>query len=520
MPNLTRRAVLAAPVLAAPAVIGVASPPAAQAQATKVLKTRSVLDVAVLDPANRISVTDGDVMRGIFAGLVRPDYSKGWGWQKDLAAEIEQSDPTHITFTLKPGLAWSNGFGEVTADDVKFSYERIADPAFKAAYRTDWDFLDRVDVTGTHSGVIILKKPFVPLWSSTLPTASGMIMCRKAVEALDGRKFTLEPPASCGPYRIKRLDLKRSITLERNPLWQGPKPAYDEVQYIQIVDANAAEIAYQAGEVDFTQVPLSNVPRLRKSPPAGSQLIVTPSLAYWWLGMQSEAGVFADIRVRRAVQYALDVDMVLDGTFLGVASRATGFIAPSLLGARKANHIAKPDQAKARALLAEAGLPRGFKTTIGVRNSTEFLSAAQIVAASLAEVGITVEVVPFDGGAQKALAGDKGGKWKEMGLHIVRFTMQPDPSWATAWFVSSQIGEWNWERFSNPDYDRMHEEAKGELDTAKRQAIYERMQDLMEDSGSYVFLTNGATASLCRNSVKPSLSPDGQFQIWSDFAPA
>jgi ABC-type transport system substrate-binding protein len=152
------------------------------------------------------------------------------------------------------------------------------------------------------------------------------------------------------------------------------------------------------------------------------------------------------------VQYAVDVDMLLQGTFLGVAERATGIIAPGLVCHRPTNKIAARDPAKARTLLAEAGLANGFKTSIGVRNSTEFLSAAQIAAASLAEVGINAEVIPFDSGQQKALAGDKSGKWKEMGLHIVRFTMLPDPSWATAWFVSSQIGEWNWERFSNPEF--------------------------------------------------------------------
>ncbi len=510
---LTRRAVLAAPSLAA-------IPHVVWAQGLKILKTRSLLDIAVLDPANRISVTDGDVIRAILPGLVRLKPGSNWDWEKELAAEIEQTDPTHIRFQLRTGIPWTNGFGEVTAEDVKYSYERIADPAFKAAYRTDWDFLDHVEITGTHSGVIVLKRPFVPLWSSTLPTASGAIVCKKAVEALEGKRFTLEPPATSGPYRIKRLEQRRSIILERNPGWPGVKPAYDEIHYIQIVDSNAAEIAYQAGEIDFTQVPLSSVPRLRKSPPAHSKLQVTPSLAYWWLGMQSEAGVFADIRVRRAIQYGLDVDMLLEGAFFGVADRATGFIAPGLLGHRKANKIAKPDPAKARALLAEAGYPKGFKTTIGVRNSTEFISAAQIVAASLAEIGITVEVVPFDGGSQKALAGDKNGRWKEMGLHIVRFTMQPDPSWATAWFVSSQIGEWNWERFNNPAFDKLHEEAKGELDTVKRQAMYEQMQDMLEDSGSYVFLTHGATASMNRDTVKPSLSPDGQFQLFNFFEPA
>ena len=89
-----------------------------------------------------------------------------------------------------------------------------------------------------------------------------------------------------------------------------------------------------------------------------------------------------------------------------------------------------------------------------MRNSAEFVNAAQVAAASLAQVGIQAEVTPFDSGVQKAMAGDKAGGWKKMQMHIVRFSMQPDPSWATAWFVTSQIGEWNWERFANDEYDR------------------------------------------------------------------
>ena len=79
-----------------------------------------------------------------------------------------------------------------------------------------------------------------------------------------------------------------------------------------------------------------------------------------------------------------------------------------------------------------------------MRNSTEFINAAQIVAANLAQVGITAEVIPYTGGVQKAMAGDKNGGWKKMHMHIVRLSMEPDPAWATAWFVSDQIGEWNW----------------------------------------------------------------------------
>jgi peptide/nickel transport system substrate-binding protein len=490
----------------------------ATAQGTRILRTVANNPFQVFDPPNRMSDTNESVMTSIFGGLVRWKPGNAWGWELDLAASIDQADPTHIRFQLTPGIPWSNGHGEVTADDVKFSYERIADPAFHASYRTDWDALDRVEVTDARSGVIILKRPFVPLWTTTMPSGSGLIMCKAAVEKLEGKKFTLEPPAVCGPYRIRTIEPQRMCILERNPLWPGKKPYFDEIHFLPIVDTNAAETAFDAGEVDFTTVPIGSVPRLSKSPPAHGKLRVSQSLNYWWLGMQSEAGPFADIRVRKAAQYAIDVDAIIAGAFSSVPDRATGIVAPGLVGHRPANLIKQPDYAKAKQLLAEAGHPDGLKTTITVRNSTEFTSAAVIAASSLAQVGIDAEVVPGDPGAINALATDKDGAWKKMGIIINRFSSQADPSWATAWFVSSQIGQWNWERFRNPEFDRLHEEAKSELDADRRNAMYVHMQDLMEESGSYVFLTHGVNASLVRDTIRSGLSPDGLRQNFRDFA--
>jgi peptide/nickel transport system substrate-binding protein len=428
-----------------------------------------------------------------------------------------QESPTRIRFRLKKGIPWSDNLGEVTAEDVKYSYERIANPEMKAAYRVDWEKLDKVEVTGTHTGVIILKQPFMPLWISTLPSGSGLIMCKKAMEKLPGQKFTTEVPAYCGPYRIKKFEAKRAVVLERNPLWPGEKPYFDEIHYIMVLDANAAEIAYEAGELDITILPIASVKRLRAKLPPRSKLIVKPSLAYWWLGMQMEDGPFKDIRVRQAVQYALDVDSVIEGAFFGVATRATGIIAPGLVGNRPKNLVEKPDLARARKLLADAGFPQGFNTEIGVRNSAEFVNAAQVAAASLAQVGIQAVVTPFDSGVQKAMASDKAGGWKKMQMHINRFSMQPDPSWATVWFTSAQIGEWTYERISNPEFDQLHEKALAEVDTAKRNAMYVRMQDLMEQSGAYVFLTHGINALLYRNHLKPSFTPDGNRMVLRKF---
>jgi peptide/nickel transport system substrate-binding protein len=514
--GLSRREFLgtgAAGLLAAAAADRVAE---VQAQ-PRVLKIRAYTNYEVLDPAYHLGAPESDIMDALFVGLVSLKPGETWGWEPDAALAIEQVEPTRIRFQLRPGIPWTQGFGEVTAEDVKFSYERMANPANKSPYRGDWAKLDRVEVTGTHAGVIVLKEPFIPLWSSTLPQSSGLVVCKKAVERMDGQRFTMNPVATCGPYRIRKWEPRLSITLERNPAWPGPKPAFDEIHAVAILDANAAEIAFEAGQVDATHVPMTAVPRLRGKPPANASLTVRPGLTYWWLGMQMESGTFADARVRKAVQLALDVQSVLDGAFFGVAPRSTGIIAPGLVGHRERNLVAGPNAEQARKLLAEAGHPRGFKTEIGVRNSAEFINAAQVVAASLGKVGIQAEVVPFDSGAQKALASDKAGGWKKMQMHIVRFSMRPDPSWATVWFTTAQVGEWNWERFSHKEYDRLHEQALNETDAARRHQMYVRMQDLMEESGAYVFLTHGVNAVLYRNHLKPALTPDGNRMLLRKF---
>ncbi len=505
----TRRGFLATTAGAAGslALSGLAGGPAL-AQAPRVLRSRLFVPLENLDPMTRTSAAEGDVMDGLFPGLITYKPGTEWGWELDAAAALEMVDATHIRFALKPGLGWTNGFGELTAEDVKFSYERIADPASKSAYRGDWEPLDSVQVTGPREGVIVLKRPFMPLMSSTMPMQSGMIVCKKAVEALEGKRFGLEPPAVAGPYKPAPGGTRMAMTLVRNEGWTGPRPVFDELRFIAITDANAAEVAYQAGEIDLTQLPMTAIPRFRARPPAGSKLVVRPALAYWWLGMQMEEGVFADKRVRQAVQYALDVEEVLQGAFFGVAERSTGVIAPGLIGARTRNLIEKPDLAKAKALLAEAGHPNGFKTDIKVRNSAEFVNVAQVVAASLAKVGIQAEVIPLDAAVNRLYTTGPKGEWKEMAMYVARFSMNPDPSWGTAWFTREQIGKWNSSRFASAEFDELNTKALSETDPAKRHQMYVRMQDLMEESGAHIFLTHGSAGILHRASFVPALSPD------------
>lgn len=514
--QMSRRTVLAS--MAAAGLSAGFYPRASLSQDGKVLRVRSYADIQNLDPAFRKASTEDDVMRNIFPGLASMKPGDAWEWQPDASAKLVQVDPTHIEFTLMDGLNWSDGHGPVTAEDVKFSFERIIDPALDSPYKGDWAALDHVEVKDEKSGVIVLKEPFPPLWNVGLVFGSGRIVSKKAVEAAGG-KFDTKPPAQCGRYFIKEWLPKQRLVLTRNPEWPGEAGAFEEIHVIPIEDEKTAELGLEAGDLDYTWVAVSSIPRYRETPPKGGKIEVKPSLAYVWVGMNQENAPFDKLEVRRAVQHAVDVPTVLEAAYFGAAAPATGLIAPGLLGHREKN-IYGYDPDKARDLLKQAGLPNGFDCTIDVLNKAERISAAQALQANLAEVGINVEIRQHDSGTFWSIGDQKSGDtWKTIQLLIQRFSMQPDPSFATDWFTPEQIGVWNWERWNSPEFGELNAKAKVETDSAKRNEMYIKMQNLMEESGSYIFLTHEAVGVGYRDAVSPALLPNGTPMFY-DFKPA
>jgi len=168
------------------------------------------------------------------------------------------------------------------------------------------------------------------------------------------------------------------------------------------------------------------------------------------------------------------------------------------------------DLAKAKEYLAAAGMEDGATVTLDVLNKAANVTTAQVIQATCAEVGITVEVNLHESGAFWSLGDASAGeRYKDVQLILNRFSMAPDPSYATAWFVTDQRGIWNWEWYSDPEFDRLEAAAKATSDQAARHEMYLRMQDMMEESGAYRFVTHEATPVIYRNTIKPALRPDG-----------
>ncbi len=506
-------------VLAGAGALGAASlafPHMAVSADGKILTVRSYSDLQILDPAFRLSLPEDHIISSIFAPMVVAQPGDVWGWSPVAVESIEQLDDLTIAFKLRDKIGFTDGFGQMTADDVKFSLERIADPANESPYAGDWDALKEVEVKDTLSGLIHLKNKFVPLWTTTLPTPASCILSRKAVEEIGG-KIGAEPVAQSGQYILTEWVPKQRTVLKRNPDWAYEPGGYEEIHILPIEDPATAELGFEAGDLDYTWTSVSSLPRLKENPPAGSVVEEKPSLAYVWLGMNQDNEALKDVRIRRAIQHAIDRQTVVDAAYFGAAAVGNGIIAPGLPGSRDSvTYDYDPD--KARALLAEAGA-EGMTVTLDILNQSERLTAAQVIQANLAEVGITCEIKQNDSGTFWTLGSKDGDYFMDLQLVLSRFSMNPDPSWATVWFTPEQVGVWNWERFDNAEYKALHDEGLQESDPAKRDEIYKKMQGLMDESGCYVFLTHEVVGLIHKDTVSPGLQPNGD-PLFPKFKPA
>ena len=512
-----RRQVLkGASILGAGVVTAMARGKLAWSAEGKTLRVQNDKDISILDPAHRSGWWEETVMFAIFNSLCQYKAGDKWEWKLDAAESLDSTDPTAIKFRLKQGIQWTNGFGELTAEDVKYSFERIADPAKKADYQLDWAPLKEVEITDKYSGIIRLNRAFPPLFQSTLPHGSGVIVCKAAVEK-NGGTFTTDPYATSGPYKIGEWKPNEKLTLVRNELWKGDQPYFDTIDLIPIVDLKTAEIGFQSGDLDVTKVSMSSIPAIKSAADPNVVLKVLPGLKYIWMGMNLDHPKLKDLKVRRAIQQAVDVKTVLQAAYSGEAAVSHGTVPPPLPGYRSEN-LYPYDPEASKKLLAEAGV-KDLKLRLDVTTDTDRITMAQVIQAQLKAVGIDLEVRPMDSGAFEEEGQEADGDaWKDQQLFIVEFSTTPDPSWTTAWFTCDQVGIWNWQRYCDKDYDKLNEEATYEADPQKREADFVKLQNMLEESGAYVFLTHGSNCWVEHPDLNSPFSPDGSWLFMREAA--
>jgi ABC-type transport system substrate-binding protein len=315
------------------------------------------------------------------------------------------ADGTLYTFKLRPGVMFHHG-REMTADDAKFSLDRLVSPSFGcegASLYTGLPIVGLADVVNEKanevSGIkavddltftIELERP-----ESALPYLLSMpfaaVVPRDVVEEMGDEKFNLAP-VSTGPFVMKDVDLEKGLVLERFPdYWNPEQPYLDRVEWTFGTDVDLAVLQVQDGEIDMImdRIPNATAVQLRDDPEVEGQLLVGPVnlLYYHTLNVQSEA--FKDIRVRRAVAMALDRER-LARTLKGLAEPVTGGLFSKLSPYYQEGLQIPYDPEGAKALLAEAGA-EGLEFELLAQEQSPFNEMAQTAQADLKAVGINAK---------------------------------------------------------------------------------------------------------------------------------
>jgi peptide/nickel transport system substrate-binding protein len=491
-----------------------ADTPEPEVSEPKILRVRLYGDIQNLDPAFQISENDTVVANAVMNGLVRY-CPNSYDICNELAESIEQSeDGLEITFKLKEGVQWHNGYGEVTTEDVKYSFERFIDPDLDAAYADDWATLDHVEIIDKYNGVIVLKEPFAPLWTSTLPVGSGTIISKKWVEEVGVDKFATDIIGS-GPYMFAEWRPQERVILKKNPDYFGEEPYWDEIHLIPVEDDKAAEVALEAGDLDWARISIPSVERFE----ADSNFLVwkKPSLRYRWIAMNVEHPKLQDINVRKAIIHAIDVPSILQATYLGQVDQEYALIPPGLIGYwADAPHYER-DVEKAKEYMAAAGLET-LDLTLILQDTTEYRTWAEIAQQNLKDIGINLELDPMESSAYWSTSfGEQAVENNQ--LLTSNYSMNPDPAWATMWFTCDQVTVWNTQSWCNEEYDELHRKGLVTIDEEEREQIYIEMQKIWDEAAQTIWITHGIQVYAYTPEISPATTPHGTPQ-YHFFQPA
>ncbi len=500
-----------------------AEPAFGSADAAGALRIRAVGDVQNMDPAFVPGSNEVAVLSNVYEGLV--GFKPGTYKVVPVLAETWKpaKDGLHYHFTLRKGIKFHGGYGEMTAQDVKFSFERIAGlttPKIDSPYQSDWAALQEVRVTGRYSGTIVLKNKFAPLLTNTLPSFDGYIVSRKAVAAL-GSDFA-HHPIGTGPYEFvswtpgQRTVLKKFAGYGGSWMRHAKPPVWSGIEFVPISVSNAATIAIQSGAVDWGPIGPEAVDGFKSN--SSFRVDARTTLNYSWIGMNITHPNLSNVNVRQAIRYAIDVPSIIAAAFDGKWSRARAILAPGMpVGYWKRAPAYKRDVAKAKSLLAKAGVGSLELSMAVSKTAVGGTTIAEIVQANLADIGIKVDVLVQDRSVFNQLGGDAQ---KSRQLFYELFTTPtPEPSFATEWFTCGQVNVWNWQSWCNRQFSDWDAQAVKTLNPKIRTDLYIKMQKLWDKKVNVIWVAWPTNYFAGKRTIRPSLQPSGIFQAW-DFRQA
>ena len=475
-------------VCAAVALLGLLVPSAGRAAPAKdspvyggTLTLANQVDADSLDPAgnpvNEVIWLDQNYYEKLVQASpdgtsIQPQLATSWDIAKN-----------GLTYTFHLRTAKFHNGAPVTAADVKYSLDRAI------AYKGGWGFLvnaiKTITATDTKTVTISLSHPWAPLLAD-LAIYAMSIMPADLLKK-QGAKF-FDHPIGSGPYEFVSWAKGSTITLQRNPLWWGPKPYLDTVKIVNVPNDTTRTLQLQGKQADVIENPPAN--QLAQIS-ANSDLAVGlfPSTRVDFIQLDEHFAPFKDRLVRQAINYGIDRSAIIKIVFAGHATAATSFM-PPMLDWNPSQKGYSYDLAKAKALLAKSGYPHGFTCNlIEVSNDVAGNGAAVIMKSELAQIGVTVNIVDYELITAYAKMDEKNGNPpSQMGARYWTNDII-DPDEVVSFAVDPQAGAHAFSTWYNdPVVTKLVHQAQVELDAARRRALYYQIQQISTDDAHLINL--------------------------------
>lgn len=392
-----------------------------------------------------------------------------------LAEKWEQLDELSWKIFLRQDAVFHNG-EPINAQAVKFSYDRIMGDELQSPHRGRLSAFTAVDIVDDHTVIIRTAAPYAPglyMLGYYLP-----IVPPKYVQEVGNDGYNANPIGS-GPYKLARWVRGDSVVLERFEQYYGPKPAYKTVIFKAVPEEAARIAALLTGEAHvISGVPVHQRKRILDS----GRAYLTPQMGVMpYLGLQTYKEPYNDKRVRQAVNYAVNRELINQALFNGEAILCVGPISPRTFGA---NPDLKPypyDPEKAKALLKEAGYPEGFDARLAYPTyMTQIQEQAEIIASDLGKVGIRVTLEPFE----RAVMWEKYKAGEHM-MFIYWWDDAPEPDrYMYALFHSKSRDYYS----SYPEIDALLDKGRTVLDRDERAKVYHEIDRILYDEAPWIYM--------------------------------
>jgi len=455
----------------------------------------SIGDATTLIPIVAADSASHDICGLVYNGLIR--YDKDLNIIPELAASWNIEEEGHvIVFNLHKNVKWHDGVS-FTAEDVKFTYEKLIDPDVRTPYRGDFLKIESLAIIDAYTIKVIYKQPFSPALSSW-----GMwIMPKHILENEDLNKTEYgRSPIGTGPYKFLRWKSGQRIDLIANDEYFKGRPYIDRYIYRIIPDTATMFLELQAEALDT--MALTPLQYRRQT---SNEFFKTrynkfryPSFGYAYLGYNLLDDKFKDKITRQALNYAICKEGLINGVLMGLGRVCTGPFVPESWAYDKQIKPAEYNPQKAKEMLAEAGwsdsdedglLDKGgeiFEFTILTNQGNDLRRrAAEIIQHQLRAIGIRVKIKVVEWSVFLTEFVNK----KRFEAVLMGWGLSRDPDCFDIWHSSkTNEGEFNFISYKNSQVDKLLDEGRRIFDQEKRAEIYHEIQRILYDEQPYMFL--------------------------------